>query len=264
MQEAKHKNLQIQTDSKQLETGVLDNIKTINFHIEHSKTIQGLANKVEVNLESIAKEIKMFRRNETKRIKHYEEKISTLQTQLTETFSIVENLKLQLASHKVQINQDFLTRLPDKAAFEEQILKAFHRWQRGYGEISIGLANIDHFKGVNDKYGYLAGDKVLKEMANLYKSSLRSVDFIARFSGEEFIFIFEHTSAHDALKVLDNLRVAVQEKRFSYNEIRLAITISLGVSSFQHGDTIDTVLSRIIAAMQKAKHSGRNRVILFE
>ncbi|MBA2710727.1 MAG: GGDEF domain-containing protein [Tatlockia sp.] len=264
LKESNQNNLHVLGDSKELETGVLDNIKTIRFHIEHSKSIQGLANKVDVNLESISTNIKKFRRNEAKHIKTYEVKISNLQTKLTETFSIVENLKEQLASHKVQINQDFLTHLPDRAAFEEHILKAFHRWQRGYGEISVGLANIDHFKVVNDKSSYLAGDKVLKEMAILFKSSVRSVDFIARFSGEEFIFIFEHTSAHEALKVLDNLRLAVQDNRFNYEEIRLAITVSIGLSSFQHGDTVDSVMNRVVKAMQKAKESGRNRLILIE
>ncbi len=262
LQESNKNNLQVQADSRQLEKGVQDNIKTIKFHIDQSKSIQGLSNKVEENLESIAKDLKTYRRKETKRIKAYEGKIAVLQTKLIETESIVENLKQQLASHKVQINQDFLTRLPDRAAYDEHILSAFHRWQRGYGEISLGLANIDHFKEINDKYGYLAGDKILKELAALFKSSLRSVDFIARYGGEEFIFVFEHTNARDAWKVLDALRMTVEDNRFFFGEMRLAITISLGLSTFKHGDNIDRLFARVAGAMDQAKQGGRNRVIL--
>ncbi|MBA2652697.1 MAG: diguanylate cyclase [Tatlockia sp.] len=262
LQLSTHNNLQTKNEVKQLEKGVQSNIKSIRENIEQSKNIKVLSNKVEVNLESIAKQIKTYRRTEIIRIKNVEEKISSLQAKLTEMESIVDNIKLKLSSHKIQLNRDFLTGLPNRVACEEYLLGAFHRWERGFGEISMGLVNIDHFKTINDKYGYLAGDAVLKQIGTLFRSSLRAVDFVARYSGEEFIIILEHTPPSDAWAVFDKLRIAVEETAFNNNDLKLSLTVSFGLSIFQHGDTLEKLFVRVNEAMNQAKHAGRNQTIL--
>ena len=255
-------NLQTKNEVKLLEKGLQGNIKSIRNHLGQSENIKELSPKVEENLDSIAKQIKIYRKTETLRIKNVEEKIGDLQTKLTEMESIVDNIKHKLSSRKIQLNRDFLTSLPNRMACEEYLFGAFHRWQRGFGEISMGLVNIDHFKTINDQYGYLTGDEILKQIATIFRSSLRAVDFVARFGGEEFIIILEHTSPPDAWFVFDKLRVAVEETEFYCHELKLTLTVSFGFSAFQHGDTIEKIFVRVNEAMNQAKHGGRNQVIL--
>ncbi|MBA2656583.1 MAG: GGDEF domain-containing protein [Tatlockia sp.] len=262
LQLSTHNSYQTELELKQLEQGIQGSIQAIKGQLKIAKNLNSLAPKVEDNLELITKQIKVYHQLETKRIKNFKQKISSLKAKLTETESIVDNIRNQLASHKIKVNRDFLTGLPDRVAYEEYLIGAFHRWQRGYGEVAIGLVNIDHFRIINEKYGYQAGDQILKQLATLLRSTLRAVDFIARYDGEEFIIILEHASALDALKVLENLRIIIEESQFCYFEEKLALTVSFGLSSFQPKDSIETLTMRLVEAMNQAKHSGRNQVIL--
>ncbi|CDZ77862.1 Stalked cell differentiation-controlling protein [Legionella massiliensis] len=255
-------NLQSHEAGKTLETGLQENLIAIKNHIDQSQTIEELSTKIVGSLDLIAQQIKSFRDNEETRVKGYEEQVIALQAKLTEAESGVAKIKEQLSFQKVRINQDSLTGLPNRSAYDEYVLNAFHRWQRGFGDMTLAIADIDHFKDVNDQYGHLAGDKVLKKIATLFRSSLRAVDFVARYGGEEFVFIFEHTSDHDGWKVLDNLRQAIQETEFCYRDTRVVITASFGLTSLRHGDDIETLFVRADEAMYRAKHNGRNQVIM--
>lgn len=262
LQLSMNNNLQFQTDTKQLEAELQDSIQTIKCHIDQSKTIGELTGKIEGNLELMTDQIKSYREKESKRIDSYEEKIRTMQAKLNETELNVEKIKNQLSSHKIQVNQDFLTGLPNRLAYDDYVVKVFHRWQRGFGEISLALADIDHFKEINSKYGYQAGDKILKKIAKIFKSTLRTVDFIARYGGGEFVFILERTAVHDAWKVFENLQVTVEETAFCYGDSKIVVTASFGLTSLQHGDDIKTFFARAEEAKSRAKHRGRNQVIL--
>jgi diguanylate cyclase len=255
-------NVETHQESEQFETELENNIKQIHHHISEAKTIEELAIKVENSLDEIGQQIRLHREKEQQRIKEYDEKIVMLQGKLEEAECGAEKIRNQLSFHKVRINQDSLTGLPNRTAYDEYILAAFHRWQRGFGELSLGIADIDHFKAINDKYGHLAGDRVLKKVASIFKSSIRAVDFIARYGGEEFIFLFERTSAHDGGKVLENLRIAVEECEFYYRDTRVQITASFGLTAFQHEDSLETFFARADEAMYQAKKNGRNQVIV--
>lgn len=120
----------------------------------------------------------------------------------------VANLNNQLVSPKG--HRDRLTDLPNRASYEENILSAYHRWQRGFGELSLAVTNIDHFKEINTNHGHLAADQLLKEVVVFFKSSVRAVDFIARYNATEFVFIFERTQVHQATMILENLRETIE------------------------------------------------------
>ncbi|PJE12280.1 MAG: hypothetical protein CK430_07740 [Legionella sp.] len=255
-------NVESHQESGKFETELENSIQQIHQHIGEAKTIEELADKVEDSLEEIGEHIRLHREKEQQRIKEYDEKIMSLQSKLEEAECGAEKIRNQLTFHKVRINQDSLTGLPNRTAYDEYILAAFHRWQRGFGELSLGIADIDNFKAINDKYGHLAGDRVLKKVASIFKSSIRAVDFIARYGGEEFIFLFERTSAPDGGKVLENLRIAVEECEFYYRDTRVLITASFGLTAFQHEDTLDSFFARADEAMYQAKKMGRNQVIV--
>ena len=251
---------QASKDSLYLESGIQDNIQQIKDHFESPNTIEELSAKVSQNLNMIEGCIKTFRDNEKDREKQYEEQVSELRAKLNESEQNAEEIKNLLTFQKYKINHDSLTNLPNRESYDEHILEAFQRWKHTKTPLSLAVGDIDHFKRINDNFGHLAGDKVLKKVASIFKSSTRSVDFIARVGGEEFLFIFESTSSQVAAKILDKLRKSIEECQFIYREHRVNVTVSFGLTTITASDDIESLFMRADNAMYKAKNAGRNRI----
>jgi two-component system cell cycle response regulator len=129
---------------------------------------------------------------------------------------------------------------------------------------AVLLFDIDHFKQVNDIYGYAAGDDVLRELAGRAMNSVRSVDLVARLGGEEFVVVMPETDITTASAVAERLRLAVAQEPFVFRESgkELAVTISIGVAATTgEGDCREGLLERANAALCEAKRAGGNRVI---
>ena len=123
------------------------------------------------------------------------------------------------------------------------------------------VADIDHFKQVNDSHGHLVGDEVLIQIARLMRETLRVEDQLFRFGGEEFVAILQPASAHDVLDVLQRIRQTVEHHVFAHVG---HITISLGVTAITEGDTATHLLDRADEALYYAKEHGRNQVCSYE
>lgn len=119
---------------------------------------------------------------------------------------------------------------------------------------AIIMFDIDHFKKYNDTYGHDAGDDILVKTANVVSSQLREIDLKVRFGGEEFIVLLPDTAEALSLDVAERIRKAVEQE--------VAITISLGVATYQEGDTQESLIRRGDDAMYRAKHQGRNCVVM--
>lgn len=247
-------------ESLQLEHGIQENIKEIKSCMDSSTTIEELTSKISNNLDVIGSRIKEYRENEKKRSEKAEKKIHALKDKLHQSEQSAEEFKHILATQKYKINHDSLTGLPNREAYDEKIMDAYHRWKRNHKDLSIAVCDIDHFKHVNDTFGHLAGDKVLKKVAELLKGAIRSIDFIARVGGEEFVLIFEQTSTDTAQAVVEKLRKQVQECQFYYKENKVDVTVSFGVTSIKTGDDNESLFIRADNAMYAAKKGGRNRV----
>ncbi|WP_060507845.1 GGDEF domain-containing protein [Pseudomonas sp. NBRC 111124] len=155
---------------------------------------------------------------------------------------------------------DPLTGLPNRAAWTEQVDREMLDWQENGGHLAMAIFDLDHFKRINDSYGHLAGDKVLKIVADQLRKRLRARDFIARFGGEEFVLLLPQTSPAAAAQVAEALRAAVEACPFHFKGERVVITTSIGLSAFRSGERGDQVLKRADAALYRAKDQGRNRV----
>ena len=155
---------------------------------------------------------------------------------------------------------DPLTGLPNRAAWSEQIEREMQRWQENGGDLAMAILDLDHFKQINDGYGHLAGDKVLKIVAEQLRKRLRGQDFIARFGGEEFVLLLPDTSPADALQVVETMRLAVEACPFHFKGERVVVSTSIGLSAFRPGEVADQVLKRADAALYRAKQRGRNCV----
>ncbi|MBO9548653.1 diguanylate cyclase [Pseudomonas sp.] len=156
---------------------------------------------------------------------------------------------------------DPLTGLPNRAAWTEQVEREMLDWQESGGHLAMAILDLDHFKRINDSYGHLAGDKVLKIVADQLRKRLRARDFIARFGGEEFVLLLPQTSPEAAAQVAEALRAAIEACPFHFKGERVVITTSIGLSAFRSGERGDQVLKRADAALYRAKDQGRNRVL---
>jgi diguanylate cyclase (GGDEF)-like protein len=161
-------------------------------------------------------------------------------------------------------------------AIRDELTQAFNRrhWielaetelarAKRYGQsFSVILLDIDHFKGVNDTHGHLAGDSVLRELSSACIRQSRQVDAFARYGGEEFIFLLPQSDKTHARLFAERIRKTLAETHFCYNQIEIRITVSLGVITFDPSTTaLDSLLMRVDQALYAAKKAGRNRAIV--
>ncbi len=158
---------------------------------------------------------------------------------------------------------DPLTGLYNRRRFLTEVTERLNEFQR-YGQpASLIMLDIDHFKQINDSFGHQEGDRVICRVCELWRQQLREVDVFARFGGEEFTVLLPHTPLASAAASTERLRTAV-EQQGKDDPNRPAPTISLGVGCFVEGDTVDSLIARVDAALYRAKSAGRNRVELQE
>lgn len=174
------------------------------------------------------------------------------------------NAKLYTKTRELSLT-DELTGVYNRRHFQEVLQLEWKRAVRFKRELSVLMIDIDYFKKFNDTYGHLAGDQVLRQIGFLLKNSLREVDTVARFGGEEFVVMLPDTDKRGALAVAEKLRHLVQEHRFVGEKKTLqAITISVGVACYPHdADEMDDLIDHADIVLYEAKDGGRNRVVVY-
>lgn len=159
---------------------------------------------------------------------------------------------------------DFLTGIYNVRGFDQEYNKAISWSKRKNERLSFLMLDIDHFKKINDQYGHTAGDEILKQLAELLKSTCRTFDIISRNGGEEFSVILQDTPLSHAKEVAERIRVAVENFDFFIKNQNIHITISIGCSSYpDNTQNPDELMSFADKALYKAKESGRNMVMVY-
>jgi two-component system cell cycle response regulator len=156
---------------------------------------------------------------------------------------------------------DGLTQVHNKRYVMETLEREIPRARRHARPLSNVMFDIDHFKAINDNFGHLAGDYVLKELAQLVKSRLRPDDVLGRYGGEEFCAILPETPLSGGAHIAEDLRRLVEGRRFVFEGETIPVTISLGVAELSDGHLdVLTLLKSADDKLYEAKRSGRNRV----
>jgi diguanylate cyclase (GGDEF)-like protein/PAS domain S-box-containing protein len=158
-----------------------------------------------------------------------------------------------------QAHFDTLTGLPNRLNFDATLEQEITRCWRYDRPLCMAIADIDHFKLVNDTFGHQVGDAVLKHLAEFMHNSLRSTDYVARWGGEEFTILLPETNLDDAEDLLNRLRVSVCNHVIP--EIGRAVTLSFGVTACTKSDSPEDLLKRADRALYTSKQTGRNKVI---
>jgi diguanylate cyclase (GGDEF)-like protein len=161
-----------------------------------------------------------------------------------------------------QATHDSLTRLWNRAAILEILQRELDRTTRSSTTLSILLADVDHFKRVNDAYGHLAGDAVLREIARRMQTALRPYDGIGRYGGEEFLLVLPDCDSAGAVALAERLRVAVSSEAVVLAEGVIPVTLSLGIATCAGLCESKTLIAAADGALYRAKGSGRNRTEL--
>ncbi|MGO9954361.1 MAG: CHASE domain-containing protein [Dissulfurispiraceae bacterium] len=153
---------------------------------------------------------------------------------------------------------DKLTALINRQTLDKTISREIERAMRYHHPLSVIMFDIDHFKRINDTYGHLMGDSVLREVAVLAQANLRTSDSFGRWGGEEFMIVLPETSIEEADLAAEKLRCLFERQNIiGINEL----TASFGVAGYNNGDNIDRLIKRVDDALYAAKQEGRNRVV---
>jgi len=154
---------------------------------------------------------------------------------------------------------DDLTKLFNTRHFYNQIDQEVNRYRRYRRPFSIMLIDVDHFKHFNDTYGHLEGDRILRRVARLITSCMRTMDTAYRYGGEEFTVLLPETTCDDALTVAERIKEAVSGETLDYiNDSK--VTVSIGVTEYSDTDSVSNLVKRADHAMYIAKQKGRNRI----
>jgi len=187
-----------------------------------------------------------------------------LEARLSASKQEIEQLQENLQAVRTESLTDPLTTLSNRKFFDQALAKAMAEAKESNQPLSLLMADIDHFKSFNDKFGHLTGDQVLRLVALSVKQNVKGQDVAARYGGEEFVVALPNTALQSAITVADHVRRAVMTKELmkrSSGERLGRVTISIGAAVLRPHDTAQSLIERADMCLYAAKRNGRNRVI---
>jgi diguanylate cyclase (GGDEF)-like protein len=190
-----------------------------------------------------------------------ERQIDSLRVLANQIAITMEKVHLYEEVQAMSVN-DGLTGLTVHRHFQEKLELELKRTSRYGGNLSVVMADIDFFKKINDTYGHLAGDFILKTIALIFKNHTAPTDIVARYGGEEFIIVYPETEKDMAHMKAVKIRKDIESYKFMFNNQQIKVTMSMGVAGYPvDGTTRRSLIEKADQALYKAKEEGRNRVI---
>ena len=236
-------------------------VSGLQTSVQEATDLETLKRTVDSRLEGLLSTVSAFQEQRDSREQEMVDRLQTLVARVNEMEQEAQSFRDSIEEQRQKALVDPLTGLPNRAAWNERAALEVARWQRYGGELQLAVLDVDLFKRINDNYGHLAGDRVLKIIAQELAKRLRKTDFIARFGGEEFVVLLPATPLEGAEQLLETLRTAIEACPFHFKGERLVITLSGGLTGFASGDSLEQAFERADQALYQAKGSGRNRII---
>ena len=197
-------------------------------------------------------------------------KLRLIYSFLTVTFlsALYEYSRGQSYKHILELSKKYqklahfdpLTQLSNRRDALQILKQEQARLRRNNEPLSVILCDVDHFKKINDQYGHNIGDAVLIDLAKIFTNNIRKQDCVARWGGEEFLFILPQTFAKNACVIAEKIQEKMQAHRFNYKGKTIKVTVSMGIEQLNEGQSIDEVINSADKYLYQAKDSGRNQI----
>lgn len=264
LSEAQSRSVKTATDSaKKILTDMM--MSVANLSGSTSAVSQDMARKIEAlddaPSEAVLKDLASTIIESAKVLKESSDQVAL---KLANSQKQIADLKEDLAKASAESERDFLTGVYNRKAFDKRLLECMQEAKEKDQQLSLLMLDIDHFKTFNDNFGHDIGDQVLKIVGRSLTDSVKGMDMVARFGGEEFVVILPKTPIGGAMIVAEAIRKVIagrEMKRRDTGETYGVITVSIGVSCYRHGnDNPAAMLKRADDALYRSKKAGRNRV----
>jgi diguanylate cyclase len=195
----------------------------------------------------------------SRELRHLIESNEKLQGALDKAESKMHEQARIIADYAARVRTDTLTQVLNRGAFDEELVRRVSEWHRRERPFTVIMLDVDQFKLINDRFGHQAGDQVLQYVAQVLRNTLREMDLLARFGGDEFAILLPDTNLGEATQAAERLRERIEGFQVPVDGLSLSLTVSLGLAEVLPSDDDETVLSRADEALYAAKESGRNR-----
>lgn len=237
-----------------------DQVSDLQHSVQEAADLESLKQALEQRLEGLLQSVSSHQRQRDSGGDDVAERLQGLVKRVAEMEQEAQQFREHIEEQRQKSLLDPLTGLPNRAAWSERLDLEVARRQRYGGQLLLAVLDVDHFKRINDGYGHLAGDRVLKIIAGELSKRLRKTDFIARFGGEEFVLLIPATPMEGGVQLLETLRAAIEACPFHFKGEPVTITFSAGIAEFRNGEATEVTFERADQALYRAKGSGRNRV----
>ncbi len=251
LEQLKRKVLDIASNIKDITDDV--KVKLEKSAVQYDDSIRNISNYAEMVDEGIA--------NELEKIKYIN---YSLKSELEAARRVLEKQRKSIESIKEMSLKDHLTGLYLRRYMNDVLENLIYSYSRYKKVFSIIMMDLDNFKSINDTYGHLAGDEVLRVIGSVLKTSTRKSDIPIRYGGDEFIVILPETKLDDAVIVAKKIKDKINSIKFKKNEIEFKCSLSLGVTQVKDGDTMESILDRVDQALYKTKKNAKGEITVLE
>lgn len=271
----------------QVNTSLCNNIKSVNQNLEQSQSYQVHRAEMHVELSSLVGRSQSTLKEGTElaatkarlgpmldelaslseRLTHAEQREQVLiermqytRSQMEALYEMTQDYRRRLDDQARRMQQDTLTNVYNRSAFNDRLEHEYHRWIRTQNNLRLVMLDIDKFKAINDSFGFMAGDKALRIIARTISKEVNETATVARFSGEEFVILLPDHSDNDSYQIIQQIQRNVSKLPFKFRDKSITITLTAASTCFKESDTPEIVLERAYRAMSDAKKYGPNQI----
>lgn len=265
VQQAVQSTIVSQKDSKvkldQLNHRMQSQISDMAVKLDAANSLADVKGDINTRLQAIVKTLEEKTSFEVEQQALFAKQLNTMQEKVNKLEEQSKVFEKRIQEQQAKSLQDALTKLYNRAAFDEHFAREIVRCQNKKVPLALVVTDLDDFKRINDTYGHTAGDKTLQVIANTFSKHIGDDAFVARYGGEEFVFVFTNIEKADLIHKLNLLRKSVAKLPFKFKNNRVSMTLSIGVTHVLDSDNVHQAFERADTALYQAKEKGKNQVI---